>query len=102
MYLPLLFPRESEPLTIMLLGPDQDTPSPSIRLIEKPLLGTSISLLVPSESLTRNFVPDTLISATVLADLFCEDTFIYLGKILQQFTAFKPLAHRPKPMLAKP
>ena len=22
--------------------------------------------------------------------------------IIQQFTAFKPLAHRPKPMLAKP
>ena len=25
--------------------------------------------------------------------------FVYL---VQQFTAFKPLAHRPKPMLAKP
>ena len=27
---------------------------------------------------------------------------IYILVLLQQFTAFKPLAHRPKPMLAKP
>lgn len=32
-----------------------------------------------------------------------EERFIILGfSTLQQFTAFKPLAHRPKPMLAKP
>lgn len=33
----------------------------------------------------------------------CMEKKIYLNIInQQQFTAFKPLAHRPKPMLAKP
>lgn len=42
-----------------------------------------------------------------LPKVFCiAIIYLFLDKIdincLQQFTAFKPLAHRPKPMLAKP
>ena len=43
---------------------------------------------------------NTTVKTEVLAGL---TTFIALAYIIfQQFTAFKPLAHRPKPMLAKP
>ena len=54
-----------------------------------------------------SYNPESTCTHEELIDYVIDNThltykYVLFTALLQQFTAFKPLAHRPKPMLAKP
>ena len=69
-----------------------------------PALARDIAVALAAGALTWGSVPGVSWAAdnTTVTDSNDNTVTNTDSKIKQQFTAFKPLAHRPKPMLAKP
>ena len=69
-----------------------------------PALARVIAVALAAGALTWGSVPGVSWAAdnTTVTDSNDNTVTNTDSKIKQQFTAFKPLAHRPKPMLAKP